>query len=86
MINCNWIPVEKNADKICHFGVGLVVSIIMTLLVSPIVGLVSVLILATAKEAYDYKSYGVFDFFDFFATVAGSIIGVMILHLVLVFM
>ena len=84
MFNCNWVPVKKGADKICHILVGFIVAIIVTLLTSqPIIGLGAGVTLGIAKELFDYtKKDNKFNFFDMFATFLGTIIGIMCLHLV----
>jgi len=85
MFNCAWIPVKKGADKICHLVVGFIIAIVVTLLSVPIYGVVAGVAAGVGKELVDYKSYGKFDFFDMFATIAGAVIGVMLLHLVFIF-
>jgi len=84
MIKCNWIPVNKGADKLCHFGVGAIIAIIVTLLSAPIYGVIAGSLAGLLKEWYDHYTCDLFDFFDLFATVAGAVIGVMALHLLLI--
>ena len=83
MFNCDWIPVGRGADKICHFLVGAFIVIIGTLVSgNDIVGLIAMAVAGVGKELFDYLSYGKFGFFDMFATLAGGVIGIMGLHLV----
>ena len=70
-MNCNWIPFEKGQDKICHFGVGFIVAMVLSIAIAPIWGLIGGVILGLGKEAYDEYQYAGADFFDLFATVAG---------------
>jgi len=59
-------------DKILHFIAGLVVySIFVQLGVTW--GIVAVLVAGFGKELYDLVSYGVFDEWDFFWTIAGGV-------------
>lgn len=74
-------------DKVAHFGVGyvsgsLTSSIVLThsngkneWLKSIAFGTLSGAILGTAKEVYDFKDYGRFDWNDLGATVLGSTLG-----------
>jgi len=84
MIKCNWIPVSKGQDKICHFLIGATIAIIVTLLSEPLYGVIAGVVVGLIKELYDHYTYDLFDFFDLFATVAGAVIGVMALHLLLI--
>ncbi len=82
MIKCNWIPVNKGADKICHFGVGMIIAIIAVLISEPMWGFVVAALGGIAKELWDYGTYGKFDFFDMFATVSGGVVGIMAVGLI----
>ena len=74
-------------DKVAHFGVGYIAGSIssgITLINSNgknewlkaiSVGTASGIILGTAKEVYDYKNNGPFDWKDLGATVLGSTLG-----------
>ena len=39
-----------------------------------VIALVVVILFGVAKEVYDYKSYGLFDYKDMIATISGGII------------
>lgn len=83
MFNCEWIPVKRGADKICHFLVGVLIVVSITLLIDDeIIALSSMASVAVGKELYDYFSYGHYSFFDMFATLLGGVLGLMGLHVV----
>ena len=83
---CDWVPVPRGADYICHFLAGFIIALIVTLIFTPLVGVIVGSAVAVGKELYDYKSYGVFDFWDLFFTLCGVFAGVVVLHLVLTFL
>ena len=88
MFNCNWVPVKKGADEICHFLVGFIAAVVVTLLTSqPAIGLGVGATLGVGKEVFDStKKDNKFDFFDMIATFLGTVLGLMVLHLLQVIM
>lgn len=56
-------------DKLLHSFYGVLVYLIAAL-VSPMFGIIAVVVLAVAKEVYDEIKYGGFDWVDIVATVA----------------
>jgi len=62
-------------DKLLHFGAGLIIALIVTLLSTPLIGVAVGALAGVAKEIYDYFDYGDFDFFDMFVTIIGAVIG-----------
>ena len=83
MINCNFIPLKKNADKACHFMAGLIIAIVFSLLFTPVTGVFAGVFAGIAKEIYDEFTYGGFDFWDLFATVSGSALGAVLVDIAL---
>lgn len=59
-------------DKICHFLVGATLFA-MLLPFGMVAALLSVIVVANAKELFDYLSYGVFDLKDMSITIIGAI-------------
>lgn len=81
------LTATAQTDKVAHFGVGYIVGATSNAIVltnsngknewikSVSVGLLSGALIGTAKEIYDYKDYGLFDWKDLGATVLGSTLG-----------
>ena len=68
----NKIPI----DKIYHFIAGFMITLIVSCILEPVMGLVAGVSAGVLKEAYDKYSYNGADFFDLFATVVGSMVAV----------
>ena len=56
-------------DKLLHNFYGVLIYLVAAL-VSPMFGIIAVVVIAVAKEAYDEIRYGGFDWKDIIATVA----------------
>ena len=56
-------------DKLLHSFYGVLIYLV-AVLVSPMFGIIAVVIVAVAKEVYDEIKYGGFDWGDIVATVA----------------
>ena len=56
-------------DKLLHSFYGVLIYLV-AVLVSPMFGIIAVVVIAVAKEAYDEIRYGGFDWKDIIATVA----------------
>ena len=56
-------------DKLLHSFYGVLIYLVAAL-VSPMFGVIAVVVIAIAKEAYDEIRYGGFDWKDIIATVA----------------
>lgn len=56
-------------DKLLHSFYGILIYLVAAL-VSPMFGILAVIVIAIAKEAYDEIKYGGFDWVDIVATVA----------------
>ena len=62
-------------DKILHLLFGFIIAWrLIDINIHWIIALVVVILFAVAKEVYDYKSYGQFDYKDMIATISGGII------------
>ena len=62
-------------DKILHLLFGFIIAWrLIDINIHWIIALVVVILFAVAKEVYDYKSYGLFDYKDMIATISGGII------------
>ena len=62
-------------DKILHLLFGFIIAWrLIDINANWIIALVVVILFAVAKEVYDYKSYGQFDYKDMIATISGGII------------
>lgn len=70
-------------DKALHFIAGVVIGLLMNVLcwafgadvaTTRLVVLIVVLMAGVAKDWYDYKSYGRFDWYDVLATVLGGVV------------
>lgn len=76
MISCNKIPAK---DKGCHFIAGLFIATAVSLIVGPGAGIVSGVTAGIGKELYDkFIRKTLFSFFDMFATIVGSVVGVFV--------
>ena len=56
-------------DKLLHIFYGVLIYLVAAL-VSPMFGVIAVVVIAVAKEVYDEIKYGGFDWVDIVATVA----------------
>ena len=64
-----------NKDKIYHFIAGLAVAVVIGY-ISAFVGLCIAIVVAMAKEMYDYTAVGhTSDGMDFVATIVGGLVG-----------
>ena len=62
-------------DKILHLLFGFIIAWrLIDINIHWIIALVVVILFGVAKEVYDYKSYGLFDWRDLVATISGAII------------
>ena len=62
-------------DKILHALIGFIIAWrLIDVNVHWIIALIIVIIFGAAKEFYDYKSYGLYDYKDMIATISGGII------------
>lgn len=62
-------------DKILHLLFGFIIAWrLIDINAHWIIALVIVILFGVAKEVYDYKSYGLFDWRDLVATISGAII------------
>ena len=77
-IKCNKIPLK---DRGCHFLVGVFV-VLLVAYYSPLVGAFMAIVLGGFKEVYDHRSYNGEDYWDFFATVLGAVVGIFIYGLI----
>ena len=69
-------------DKKLHFLAGFLLCIIFTLIDDPITGIGAAIAGGIMKECYDRYDYGLFDFFDMFATWIGGCVGFTLLSLI----
>lgn len=70
-------------DKVYHFVAGFIISIAVVLFTGLAwAGLIAGFLAGLFKELYDQYSYKGGDFFDFFATLAGTFAGVIIFELI----
>lgn len=76
------VGITSNQDKILHFGTGFVIAVVLSIVVSPLVGLIAGVIVGVGKELDDQYKYGGFDFFDMFATIAGTALAVLLYGLI----
>lgn len=56
-------------DKLLHSFYGVLIYLVAAL-VSPLFGIIAIVVIAIAKEVYDEIKYGGFDWVDIVATVA----------------
>lgn len=77
------IGITKRQDKVLHFIAGFIVGGVT--IPFGAYAIVAVVLVALAKEAYNEYSYigAGFDFFDFFVTCLGGVIGIMIVGVLL---
>ena len=62
-------------DKIYHFIAGFIITVIFALASGSVAyGLMVGVLAGIAKELYDHYDYGVYDFFDMFATFIGAFV------------
>ena len=62
-------------DKILHLLFGFIIAWrLIDINANWIIALAVVILFGVAKEVYDYKSYGQFDYKDMIATISGGII------------
>ena len=62
-------------DKILHLLFGFIIAWrLIDINAHWIIALVVVILFGVAKEVYDYKAYGLFDWRDLVATIGGAII------------
>ncbi len=62
-------------DKILHLLFGFIIAWrLIDINAHWIIALVVVILFGVAKEVYDYKSYGLFDWRDLVTTISGAII------------
>lgn len=60
-------------DKILHLLFGFIIAWrLIDINIHWIIALVVVILFGVAKEVYDYKSYGLFDYKDMLATIIGG--------------
>ena len=64
-------------DKLMHIFVGIVIGIVVTMLSNPVAGIIAALGAGAFKEWVidGWMKWGNFDPMDFWATVAGGVIG-----------
>ena len=69
-------------DKVMHFCAGLALSILAGLLLCPLIGLATAAVVGALKEIiWDWLlKKGTPELLDFVATVAGGVLGAVILH------
>lgn len=62
-------------DKILHLLFGFIIAWrLIDINIHWIIALVVVILFGAAKEVYDYKSYGLFDYKDMIATISGGVL------------
>ena len=67
------------ADKIKHFGVCLLLTVLVGCLLTPLAGIIVALLTGMGKELYDRMQGGPFDWLDIAADAAGTLVGAMLL-------
>lgn len=74
------IPVDKYIHVVvCIIIAGLIAHLVpFQKLISAVVAVVTTLVIGVAKEFYDKKEYGLFDWNDIIADVCGAVIGALI--------
>ena len=74
------IPVDKYIHVVvCIIIAGLIANLLpFPKLISAVVAVVTTLAIGVAKEFYDKKDYGLFDWNDILADVCGALIGAII--------
>jgi hypothetical protein len=73
-----------NIDKLLHLLVGFIITLIVSLLGYPLVGLVVTVVVATGKEVYDYyhKESHTSDGLDLISTIVGGLLAVELYNLI----
>ena len=71
----------KQTDKQLHFLGGIILALVFGLFLGIWAGLAAAVIAGLAKEAYDSLGFGTLDKWDAVATVAGGIIGALVLFI-----
>lgn len=67
-----------NNDKVLHLLAGLIISLAMSLAFGPWIGFACAFVAGIAKELYDRWDYGIFDVLDLSYTIAGGVLGSLI--------
>ena len=62
-------------DKQAHFLAGTTICLSFALFVSPILGLITAIVLGAVKELWDGRGHGTKDIWDFVATALGGVVG-----------
>ena len=65
------MPIDKQA----HFLAGTTICLSFALFVSPILGLITAIVLGAVKELWDGMGHGTKDIWDFVATALGGVVG-----------
>lgn len=66
-------------DKLLNFLGGIVLCLAVSLFLPPVIGLAVAITAAIAKEAYDSLGFGTPDVMDAVATVAGGLVGFLLI-------
>lgn len=69
-------------DKALHMAAGLIISLVLGWIYSPLIGLAVAIVAGIAKEVWDYCGHGTPDFGDALATIQGGCIGGLLVILV----
>jgi len=69
-------------DKWQHLGLGLIIALILGIW-SPVFGFLMAVFLGAMKEIFDSMTDGIVDLWDFVATMAGAMIGAILIALIL---
>ena len=62
-------------DKQAHFLAGTTICLSFALFVSPVLGLITAIVLGAVKELWDGMGHGTKDIWDFVATALGGVVG-----------
>jgi len=62
-------------DKQAHFLAGTTICLSFALFVSPVLGLITAIVLGAVKELWDGMGHGTKDIWDFVATALGGVAG-----------
>jgi hypothetical protein len=74
-------------DKILHLSAGFTIAIVLSFVVGPMIGVAAGAAAGVAKEVYDkYIKKTTFDFFDMFATIIGSVLGMFTCQFIVLYM
>ena len=82
-LNCSIVPL---GDIGCHIIIGFTLALSFSFMFSSIIGLVVGFAAGVLKEAYDEFDYGGGDFFDLFATMFGTTMGIFTYGLIIAFL